>query len=62
MNINRVFNRAMQMAEDMAELRHQNARLREALELCADATERWPDSLARQVNEIARAALTEQAS
>jgi hypothetical protein len=46
--------------KDNEHLRAKIARLREALERCADVTEKWPDNLARQVNEIARAALAEQ--
>ena len=38
----------------------QLAAFREALERCADVTERWEHDLARQVNEIARTALGEK--
>lgn len=45
--------------KDLEDLRAKIVRLREALERIADVTERWPDGLASQVNEIARAALKE---
>ncbi len=44
----------------MDEVANEIERLREEMERIADLTERWPDSLISQVNEIARAALKEK--
>jgi len=43
--------------DEIVKLRAENERLRHELERIADVSERWPDNLVSQINEIARAAL-----
>jgi phage host-nuclease inhibitor protein Gam len=45
--------------EKIEDLQEEVKRLRHEMERIADVSERWPDSLVSQINEIARAALKE---
>jgi hypothetical protein len=44
----------------MIEAADEIERLRHEMERIADVSERWPDSLVSQINEIARAALKDE--